>query len=61
MGGIHEIEVGVDKEVFFGGIYVSGRGGVVWDCVKDNVVGEKEEYKAIGLYGFYYKLFGGGG
>ena len=33
------------------------RGGIVWTCVEDNVVGEKEEYKAIELRGFYYKLF----
>ena len=32
-------------------------GGIVWTCVEDNVVGEKEEYKAIELRGFYYKLF----
>ena len=32
-------------------------GGIVWTCVKDNIIEEKEDYKAIGLRGFYYKLF----
>ena len=30
---------------------------VVWTCVKDNIINEKEYYKAIGLCGFDYKLF----
>ena len=28
-----------------------------WTCVKDNTIEEKEDYKAIGLNGFDYKLF----
>ena len=32
-------------------------GGVVWTCVKDHIINEKEDYKYIGLCGFYYKLF----
>ena len=32
-------------------------GKVVWACVKDHIIDEKEDYKAIGLSGFYYKLF----
>ena len=33
-------------------------GTIVWDCVKDHIVDEKEDYKYIGLRGFDYKLFG---
>ena len=32
-------------------------GNMVWTCVKYNVIKEKEDNKAIGLRGFYYKLF----
>ena len=32
-------------------------GNIFWTCVKDNVIKEKEDYKAIGLCGFDYKLF----
>ena len=31
-------------------------GGVVWTCVKDHIIDEKEDYKYIGLHGFDYKL-----
>ena len=38
---------------------------IVWTCVNDNIIEENQEYKAIGIYGFDYKLFqekeGGGG
>ena len=30
---------------------------IVLTCVKDNIIKEKEYYKAIGLRGFDYKLF----
>ena len=33
------------------------KGGGGWTCVKDNITNEKEEYEAIGLCGFDYKLF----
>ena len=34
------------------------KGGViVWTCVKDRIINEKEDYKYIGLRGFYCKLF----
>ena len=34
------------------------KGGIiVWTCVKDNIIDEKEGYKDIGLRGFDYKLF----
>ena len=32
-------------------------GAIVWTCVKDHIIDEKEDYKYIGLRGFYYKLF----
>ena len=32
-------------------------GAIVWTCVKDNIVDEKEDYKDIGLRGFDYTLF----
>ena len=32
-------------------------GGIVWTYVKDHIIDEKEDYKDIGLRGFYYKLF----
>ena len=32
-------------------------GGVFWTCVEDNAVGRKEDYKAIVIRGFDYKLF----
>ena len=32
-------------------------GEIVWNCVKDHIIHEKEDYKYIGLRGFYYKLF----
>ena len=30
---------------------------IFWTCVKDHINHEKEDYKDIGLRGFYYKLF----
>ena len=33
------------------------KGGVVWTCVKDNIIKEKQQYDAIGIRGFDYKLF----
>ena len=30
---------------------------IVWTCVGDNIVGEKEEYKFVGLRWFDYKIF----
>ena len=32
-------------------------GAIVWTCVKDHIIYEKEDYKDIGLHGFSYKLF----
>ena len=31
-------------------------GDIVWACVKDNIINEKEQYKDIGLCGFDYYL-----
>ena len=36
--------------------HLKGR-NIVWTCVKDNIIEEKEDYKAVGLRGFDYKLF----
>ena len=32
-------------------------GRIIFTCVKDNIIEEKNQYKAIGLCGFGYKLF----
>ena len=32
-------------------------GEIVWTCVKNHIIDEKEDYKDIGLCGFDYKLF----
>ena len=32
-------------------------GVIVWTCVKDNITKLKDQYEAIGLRGFDYKLF----
>ena len=32
-------------------------GAIVWTCVKDHIIDEKEDYKDIRLRGFDYKLF----
>ena len=32
-------------------------GDIVWTCVKDNTIEEKQQYKYIGLRGFDYKLY----
>ena len=32
-------------------------GNIVWNCVEGNIIEEKEDYEAIGLRGFDYKLF----
>ena len=32
-------------------------GNSVWTCVKDNIIEEMQDYEAIGLHRFAYKLF----
>ena len=32
-------------------------GAIFWNCVKDHIIDEHEDYKDIGLRGFDYKLF----
>ena len=44
--------------VFWCQFHILKGGGIVWTCVKDNIIDEKEDYKDIGLCGFYYKLLG---
>ena len=57
VGGLHERGRVVDKEGDFGGSSIYERvGGGVWTCVEDKFVGEKEEYKVIGICVFDYKL-----
>ena len=33
-------------------------GNIIWNCVEDIVIEEKENYKSIGIYGSGYNLFG---
>ena len=33
------------------------RGEIIWTCVKDNFIGENDEYKEIGTCAFDYKSF----
>ena len=39
--------------VFF---HIQKVGKIVWTCVKDHIIYEKEDNKYIGLCGFHYKL-----
>ena len=48
---------GVDKERFFGVHSTSNMEGVVWNCVKDHIIDEKDNYKAVVIRGFDSKLF----
>ena len=32
-------------------------GNIVWTCVNNCIIDEKDQYKAIGLHEFDYKLF----
>ena len=32
-------------------------GNIVWNCVKDGIIAENEQYKDIGICGFDYTLF----
>ena len=53
-----EKEEFINKGVFSGSSsYQRGGGGVIFNCVKDDVIGGKEDKKSIGLHGFDYKLF----
>ena len=54
MGGIHERERGVYKEGFLVEFPHPKQRNIVWTCVEDNIIKEKEEYKKIGLCGFTY-------
>ena len=33
------------------------KGGIIWTCVKDPIIDEKNQYKAIGIRVFDFKLF----
>ena len=58
---LHKREGGVYQEIFLGVRFTSERGGgagaSVWNCVKDNIIKEMEQCKAIQLHGFDYKRF----
>ena len=32
-------------------------GNIVWNYAEDNIIEQKEDYREIGLNGFYYKSF----
>ena len=32
-------------------------GSIVWTCVTGHIIDEKDDYKDIGLHGFYYQSF----
>ena len=32
-------------------------GGIAWNCLEGNIIDKKEDYKAIEIRGFDYKLF----
>ena len=47
MGHIHKREEGFDKDIFLVAVTHSKGGNIIWTCVKDNIIEEKEEYEAI--------------
>ena len=57
MGGLQKIEGLVDKDRFFGVRSAYKRGDIFWTCVKDDIIEEKDDYKAIGLCSFDSGLF----
>ena len=46
-----------DKYIFLVAITHKKGGNIVWNCVKDNIIKDNEDYKAIGICAFDYKLF----
>ena len=32
-------------------------GNIVWTCVKDHIIKEKDQYRTIGLRGYDYRIF----
>ena len=44
----------IKREFLVSVLYPKG-GAIVWTCVKDHIIDEKEDYKDIGLRGFDYK------
>ena len=57
MGSIDLIESVVDKERVLVSIPHPKGGNIVWTGVKDQIIDENDNYKAIGLRGYEYKLF----
>ena len=54
---LQTIEIGVDKEIFLVSFTHPKGGNIVWACVEDNIVKEKDQHKYIEPHGFGYKLF----
>ena len=48
---------GLIKRDFLVSVPHTKGGTIVWTCVKDHIIDEKEDYKDIGMRGFGYKLF----
>ena len=48
MGFIHKREGGVDKESFSVSVLHPEGGNIVFNCVMDNIIEEKDQYKVIG-------------
>ena len=48
---------GLIKRQFSVSIMHPKGGKIVWTCVKDDIIKENNNYEAIGLSGFDYKLF----
>ena len=53
---LKEKEVLINREFSLSFPHPKG-GEIVWTCVKDNIIDEKEEYKDNGIRGIDYKLF----
>ena len=47
---------GLSRKSFSCLFHIQKEGVIVLTCVKDNIIEKKEQYKAIGLRGFVYKL-----
>ena len=53
---VKEKEELIKREFLVSILHLKG-GNIVWTYVKDNITEENEDYKAIGIHGFDYKLF----
>ena len=53
---VKEKEELIKREFLVSFPYPKG-GNIVWNCAKNNIIDEEEQYESIGLRGFDYKLF----